>query len=98
MGDILSLSKKLERAMRNGTGFQITQDEVAAMIEGDVVDAVMTAKLRKLKALCPGTANTLSANTGSMSDGMENPPASSRFVATPKQLAPSFIKALGVGF
>ncbi|MHA3791603.1 hypothetical protein [Rhizorhabdus wittichii] len=31
MGDIATLGRKLERAMRNQTGFNVTLDEIAAL-------------------------------------------------------------------
>ena len=77
MGDILSLAKKLERAMRNGTGFNVTSDEVSALIEDDIVDAVYAAKLKRLKARCPGKlANTSSEIIGSTSGATALPPIS----------------------
>lgn len=94
MGDILSLAKKLERAMRNGRGFQITPDEVAAIVECDVANAVMAAKMAKLKALC-------SARAGAAPSTRERPTQSGPPVQPTAPLngnPAAFIKALGVGF
>ena len=76
MGDILSLAKKLERAMRNGTGFNVTSEEVAALVEDDIVDAVYAAKLKRLKARCPAkAAPTSSENIGSTSAATASHPS-----------------------
>lgn len=97
MGDILSLAKKLERAMRNGTGFQITADEVAACVESEVANAVMAAKMIKLKAMCAARTDTLrKSDEQTIPQRVAKPSASTKPDAAPK--AAEFIKALGVGF
>ena len=95
-GDILTLARKLERAMRNRTGFSITLDELDAMIEEDAVDGIYAAKLRRLKALCPAKqAPTSSAITGSTSAGTGSRRMSGRSPDTRKPLDLSSIAALG---
>ena len=94
MGDILSLARKLERAMRNRTGFNVTLDELDAMIEEDAIDGIYAAKLRKLKALCPAKIeNTSSEITGSPSVAMASP-GSTRSHHTSPEAAKSYIAAL----
>lgn len=73
MGDVLTLAKKMERALRNGTGFNVTVDEMLAMSEIGVLDAVHTAKLRELQARCPAKPALTSSETGgSTSAGTAN--------------------------
>lgn len=55
MGDIYTLTDKLERAMVKGTGFQISASELRVMIDDDIVDAFLAAKLKHLKAIRPAT-------------------------------------------
>jgi len=50
MGDIFTLTDKLERAMLKGTGFQISETELRVMIDEGIVDAFLAAKLRVLKS------------------------------------------------
>jgi hypothetical protein len=50
MGDIYSLTDKLERALVKGTGFTISKSELAVMIDENIVDAFFAAKLRQLKS------------------------------------------------
>lgn len=98
MGDILSLARKLERAMRNRTGFMVTLDELDAMVEDDCVDGIYAAKLRKLKALCPAKqAPTSSENSGSTSGAMARLPKSGRSPPIGPEAAKSYIAALGFG-
>ncbi len=53
MGDIYTLTDKLERALVKGTGFQVSASELRVMIDEDIVDAFLAAKLRHLKAIVP---------------------------------------------
>ena len=95
MGDILSLAKKLERAMRNGTGFNVTTEEVAAMVQDDIVDAVYAAKLRRLKARCPvKTAPMSSENTGLTSAATAPRPTPGKPQPIGPEAAKSYIAAL----
>lgn len=53
MGDIFTLADKLEQALVKGTGFQVSSSEVRVMIDEDIVDVVLAAKLKHLKAILP---------------------------------------------
>jgi hypothetical protein len=97
MGDILSLAKKLERAMRNRTGFNVTLDELDAMVEDDVVDGIYAAKLKRLKSQCHAKpALTLSETSGSTSVGMGSRPSGRSQPISP-EAANTYISALGFG-
>jgi hypothetical protein len=97
VGDILSLAKKLERAMRNGTGFNVTPEEVSALVQDDIVDVVYAAKLRRLKEQCPARiAPTSSENTGSTRGGTASRPAG-RSQPTSPEADRSYIARLGFG-
>jgi hypothetical protein len=50
MGDIFTLTDKLERAMLKDTGFQISETELRVMIDEGIVDAFFAAKLRVLRS------------------------------------------------
>ena len=50
MGDIYSLTDKLERALVKGTGFTISRSELGVMIDEKIVDAFFAAKLRQLQS------------------------------------------------
>lgn len=97
MGDILTLAKKFERAMRNGTGFQITSDEVIAAVEDDVLDAIHAAKLKRLKQQCLGNpVITQSEIIGLASDVTESQRLG-RSPDTPPVHGPTYIARLGLG-
>jgi hypothetical protein len=55
MGDIYTLTDKLERALVKGTGFQVSASELRVMIDDDIVDASFAAKLKHLKAMIPAS-------------------------------------------
>jgi hypothetical protein len=96
MGDILSLTKKIDRAMMNRTGFAVTREELDAMIEDDLVDAFYAAKLRKLKTLCPAKQARSSSETyGSTSVETASRRSSGRSPDTTAHLDLSSIAALG---
>lgn len=98
MSDILTLAKKMERALRNGTGFNVTADEMLVLSEIGVIDRVHGAKLEELKARCPvKRVPTRAATTGSTSAGTEHRPMSGRSPATSPEAGRSFIEALGFG-
>lgn len=95
MGDILSLSKKLERARRNGTGFQVSADEVDTIFENEIADAVFAAKLRKLKSECHAKpARTSSEISGSINGETELHPTLGKSHGTRPVLDRSSIAAL----
>jgi hypothetical protein len=50
VGDIFTLMDKLERAMVKGTGLQISATELRVMIDEDIVDVILAAKIKRLKA------------------------------------------------
>ena len=50
MGDIYSLTDKLERALVKGTVFTISRSELGVMIDEKIVDAFFAAKLSRLKS------------------------------------------------
>jgi len=65
---VLSLAKKMERALRNGTGFTVTVDEMLCLSDMGVLGTIQTEKLRELQASCPArTVRTSSGNIGSNS-------------------------------
>lgn len=98
MSDILTLAKKMERALRNGTGFKVTPEEVSALLGIGVLERIHSAKFEELKARCPAkTANTQSENTGSTSAATERPRVSTRLPATPRNHDQTYIAALGLG-
>lgn len=98
MGDILTLANKLERAMRNGTGFNVTSDEVAALVADDVVDAVYSAKLRKLKEQYSAKpAHTSSTTFDSTRGAAAPPPTFGKPKLTSPEAAMSYIAALSAG-
>ncbi len=98
MADILTLINKMERAYRNGTGFNVKPEEIAALYqeEEDVISTMYAAKLRRMKAKCQ-TTNTQSGTAGSTSGATAFPPTSGRSPAIPKSLDRPFIEALGLG-
>jgi hypothetical protein len=50
MGDIFTLTDKLERAMVKGTGLQISETELRVMIDEGIIDVFFAAELRVLKS------------------------------------------------
>lgn len=50
MGDIHTLTDKLERALVKGTGFTISKSELAVMIDEKIIDPFFAAKLKQLKS------------------------------------------------
>jgi hypothetical protein len=97
MGDVLTLAKKMERALRNGTGFNVTLDEMLAMSEIGVIDTVHAAKLRELQARCPAKANIPTATIGSTNGETASPPTSGKSPHIDPTAARSFIAALSAG-
>jgi hypothetical protein len=53
MGDVLSLAKKMERALRNGTGFNVSSEEMAVLAGLGVIQTVTQRKIEELQARCP---------------------------------------------
>lgn len=99
MGDILTLAKKLERAMRNQTGFTVSADEVTDVIASSpILDAIYAEKLKELKLQCLAKqAPSNMADTGSTSGGTAPPPISGRSPTTTRKRAPLSIAALSEG-
>lgn len=98
MGDILSLSKKMERAMRNGTGFKVTDEELHAMMDSGAIEVIHSAKLKELQARCPAImTRTSSANGGSTKGVTANPPTSGKPLDMTPELARSYIAQQSAG-
>jgi hypothetical protein len=98
MGDILTLAKKLERAMRNDTGFNITRDELHAMAPTPIVDAIHAEKLKELRAKCLGKpVPTPSENGGSTSAATASPRTSGKPQRIGPEAAKSYIAQLSAG-
>jgi hypothetical protein len=94
MGDILSLSKKVERGLRNHTGFHVTFDELESMIQEDILAGIFAAKLRKLTEPWPSKSDTKSATTGSRKGETANRLTSGKLPDIPRSLDRSYIAAL----
>jgi hypothetical protein len=98
MGDIFSLARKLERAVRNDTGVNVTKEEMRAMVDGGIFGQIHALKIKELEAKCLARpAHTQSANTGSTSGATALPPMSGRSPDTPVRIGASGIKALVAG-
>lgn len=94
MGDILTIAKKMERALRLGTGFNATEEELLALVEGGIFERVHSLKVQELQAKCLGRKNTPSAIFGSTSEETGSRPTSGRSPATIPPLDRSSIAAL----
>jgi hypothetical protein len=71
MGDIFSLAKKLERAVRNGSGCSVSADEMRLLVDGGIFGQIHALKVKELEATCLGrAAPTSSETTGSTSAEM----------------------------
>lgn len=98
MGDIASLGRKLERAMRNQTGFNVTLEEMLALIEEGIAADINAAKMRVLQERCRAKLPpSSSAISGSTSDVTAKPPKSGRSPGTRPTLDRSSISALSAG-
>jgi len=92
---VLSLAKKMERALRNGTGFTVTVDEMLCLSDMGVLGTIQTEKLRELQASCPAKRmSTGSATTGSPNAEMGAQRAYGRSPAMTPPLDRSAIAAL----
>ena len=58
---ILSLAKKLDRALRNGTALKVTPDEVVAMVDEGIAGIIDKAKTRELVARRRASTEALEA-------------------------------------
>ena len=98
MGDVLSLAKKMERALRNGTGFNVSSDEIGVLAELGIFQTVTQKKIEELQARCPvKIAPTSSETSGSTNDATANHLMSGRPLPTGKEVARSYISALSAG-
>lgn len=48
MPETLTLAKKMERALRNGTGFKVADDELPILMRLGVFDTVGAEKIKEL--------------------------------------------------
>ena len=92
---VLSLAKKMERALRNGTGFTVSVDEMLCLSDMGVLGTIQSEKLRELQASCPArTVRTSSGTIGSTNAETSAPKAFGRSPATTPPLDRSAIAAL----
>lgn len=94
MGDIFSLAKKMERAARNGTGFNVTAEEMRLLMAARVYDVIQGVKSEELRSKCLGAENTRSEITGSTSGETAPPPPSGKSQPISREAAKSYIAAL----
>lgn len=98
MADIFSLARKMERAVRNDTGFNATKEEMRALVEGGIFERVHALKIKELESQCLARpALTSSADSGSTSGATELPPMSGKSPGTPGKIGASGIRALVAG-
>ncbi len=97
MSDIFTLAKKMERAARNGTGFNVTADEMRLLLAGGGYELVQSIKTKELQAKWRGAESTQSETTGSTSDVTARRPMSGRSRPTSPEADRSFIAALRLG-
>lgn len=98
MGDILSLSRKFERALRNQTGANFTLEELVALADVGTLDAIQKVKNEELVAKCRAKIpRTSSEITGSTNGGTENRRMSGKSPITTSGDGKSYIAALTAG-
>ena len=89
-----AIMSKYRRALRNGTGMTLSNDQLRELGEFGVLSLLSQIEAEEL---CPANTNTKTAISGSTSGATANPPTSGRSRPTPPSRAPLSIAALSEG-